>query len=77
MENFYIMDVANSKMKIRDVFNLRILKALFLILCGFQFYMYYALSSQIQFFYPLYQYYSFLLSLIEIYLERLIVDITN
>ena len=50
MENFYIMDVANSKMKIRDVFNLRILKALFLILCGFQFYMYYALSSQIQFF---------------------------
>ena len=45
-----IIDITKEKFRLKSYLNIRMLKTLFIILCGFQLYMYYTLSSQTKFF---------------------------
>ena len=45
MEQNSLIDITKSKFRLSSVFNMKMLKTLFIILCGFQFYRYYTLSG--------------------------------
>ena len=48
MERLSIIDIAAVKMKFKTMFSLKILQSLFIVICGFQLYMYYSLPYSIR-----------------------------